>query len=46
MRQRITIRSVQGVAWVPEYSGTDCTWKTWRSAVVITKRRIHARPQG
>lgn len=30
---------VQGVAWVPEYSGNDSTWYTYRSCIVTFKRR-------
>lgn len=30
---------VQGIAWVREYSGNDCTWKVYRTANVMYKER-------
>lgn len=30
---------VQAIAWVPEYSGCDCTWKVDRTATVTYKKR-------
>lgn len=30
---------VQGIAWVWEYSGNDCTWKRYCSATVTYKKR-------
>lgn len=29
--------SVQGKAWVFEYSGNDCTWMLYRTATVVRK---------
>lgn len=30
---------VQGVAWLWEYSGNDCTWKTYRTTTVTYRKR-------
>jgi hypothetical protein len=32
---------IQGIAWVPEYSGQDSTWKTYRTVPVTYKKRRH-----
>lgn len=32
-------RRVQGVAWVPEYSGNDSTWRVFRTTSVTLKRK-------
>lgn len=28
---------VQGIAWVWEYSGNDCSWKVYRTALVVRR---------
>lgn len=30
---------IQGTAWISEYSGSDCTWKVYRTANVTYKKR-------